>query len=155
MLSADVCHLSLSEMLLQCFPAGLAQAYSWTSLLWSDTVARLQLLSGYLSSVFLCLAPCFSLFAPSLPIALPSCLSFISASLALPPIVFRTHYLLLSRSHPFLFLSPRLSSSLRPSTSLSHTLVATLKTAVTMVTAMCCGNVKELNPPRITSLFNT
>lgn len=90
-------------------------------------------------------------FAPS-PL---SYLSFISAPLTLPLIVFLTHYLLLSHLHPFLFLSPCLSSSLRPSTSLSHTLVATLKTVVTMVTAMCCGNVKELNPPRITSLFNT
>lgn len=152
MLSADVCHLSLSEMLLQCFPAGLAQAYSWTSLLWSDTVARLQLLSGYLS---LCFFVSFSVFSVLLFIVLLSYLSFISASLTLPPIVFLTHYLPLSRLHPFLFLSPCLSSSLRPSTSLSHTLVATLKTVVTMVTAMCCGNVKELNPPRITSLFNT
>lgn len=40
-----------------------------------------------------------------------------------------------------------------PFTSRSHTLVATFKAAVTMVTAMCCGNVKEPNPHRITSLF--
>ncbi len=103
-------------------------------------------------SVFLCFALCFSV---SLFIAPLSYLSFISASLTLPPIIFLTHYLPLSRLHPFLFLSPCLSSSLRPSTSLSHTLVATLKTVVTMVTAMCCGNVKELNTPKITSLFNT
>lgn len=57
---------------------------------------------------------------------------------------------------PFLVYLPLFfSSSIRPSTSLSQTLVATLKTVVTMVTAMCCGNVKELFPPRITSLFNT
>lgn len=109
---------------------------------------------------------CVSLFsfaashlAPSLlsPLLSLQCsyLSLIYASLTLPPIVFLTQYLPLSRSHPFLSLSPCLSSSLRPSTSLSHTLVATLKTVVTMVTAMCCGNVKEPNPPRITSLFNT
>lgn len=97
MLSADVCHLSLSEMLLQCFTAGLAQAYSWTSLLWSGTVARLQLLSGYL-----CLCVFVSLsFALPLFIAPLSYLSFIPASLTLPPIVFLPHYLLLSRLHPF------------------------------------------------------
>lgn len=151
MLSADVCHLSLSKMLLQCFPAGLAQAYSWTSLLWSDTVARLQLLCGYLSVCsslphFLLIAlPSGPSFRP-LPLSLfPRCISY-----TLPP----TFHL-----HPFLSLSLSISisllSSLRPSTILSHTLVATLKTVVTMVTAMCCGNVKELNSPRITSLFKS
>lgn len=47
---------------------------------------------------------------------------------------------------------PCLSFSLHPSSSLSPTLVATLKTVVTMVTAMCCGNVRELNLHRITCL---
>lgn len=150
MLSADACHLSLSEMLLQCFPAGLAQAYSWTSLLWSNTVARLQLLNGYPS---LCFA-LFLSFALSLFITLPCYLSFyFCLSLFLP--LYFLHICSYFLACILSCLSLRLPSSLRPYTSLSHTLVATLKTVVTMVTAMCCGNVKDLNPPRITSLFKT
>ncbi len=101
-------------------------------------------------SVFLCLVLCASVFA-----LLPY-LSFISASVTLPLYFLHiiSYFLACILARLSLSLSLRLSSSLRPSTSLSHTLVATLKTAVTMVTAMCCGNVKELNPPRITSLFN-
>lgn len=117
---------------------------------WSDTVARLQLLSRYISLHFCVwlIVPGFHLFSPHCTAALflfPFCLSH-------------------SFSHCFTYaLSPTFltrilscfcpSSSLRPSTSRSHTLVATLKTVVAMVTAMCCGNVKEPNPPRITSLF--
>ena len=146
------------------FPAGLAQAYSWTSLLWSDAQwPALQLLTGYipLSLARLCLALRFflSAFAPSQPVLpffffffIPASLSF-SLSLSLSPIVFS--YTLsptfsLASFHPHSAL-PHLSLSLSP----SHTPVATLKTVVTMVTAMCCGNVKEPNPPRITSLFDT
>lgn len=154
MLSADACHLSLSEMLLQCFPAGLAQAYSWTSLLWSNTVARLQLLNGYPSLCFFVSLSVSQFCSVSLHRS-PVLPFFLFLPLSLSPIVFLTHLFLLPRLHPFLSLSPCLPSSLRPYTSLSHTLVATLKTVVTMVTAMCCGNVKDLNPPRITSLFNT
>ena len=144
------------------FPAGLAQAYSWTSLLWSDAQwPALQLLTGYipLSLARLCLTLRFflSAFAPSQPV-LPfffffySCLSlFLSLSLFLL-LYFLTHYLPLSHLHPFILTPPfHISLSLSP----SHTPVATLKTVVTMVTAMCCGNVKEPNPPRITSLFDT
>lgn len=83
--------------------------------------------------------------------------SFIPALLALPHIVYLTHHLPLSHLHPSSSRSPPVSHphSALPHLSLSHTLVATLKTVVTMVTAMCCGNVKEPNPPRMTSLFNT
>lgn len=103
-------------------------------------------------SVCLCFALCFSASLHRSPV-LPF-FYFMPLSLPPPPspIVCLTYYLLLSRLRPFFW---GLSSSIRPSTSLSHTLVATLKTVVTMVTAMCCGNVKELHPPRITSLFNT
>lgn len=93
----------------------------------------------------------FGSFSPHCSPVLP--FFYISSFLTLPPVVFLTHCLLLFHLHPFLCLSPHLLSSLHPSTSLSHTLVATLKTVVTMVTAMCCGNVKEPNPPRITSLL--
>lgn len=72
----------------------------------------------------------------------------------------RSHRIAYTSSPTFLLASFLVSlsppvSHLHSATSLSHTLVATLKTEVAMVTTMCCGNVKELNPPRITSLFNT
>lgn len=108
-------------------------------------------------SAFLCLAfcllaspPCLLMAPPTCPPLLCSCLSHSSSccnSYTLSPTFPLASFLVC------LSLSPHLLSSLHPSTSLSHTLVATLKTVVAMVTAMCCGNVKEPNPPRITSLF--
>ena len=112
------------------FPAGLAQAYSWTSLLWSDAQwPALQLLTGYipLSLASLCLALRFflSAFAPSQPVLpffffflfLPLSLS-LSLSLSFSYCIF-LHII----SH---FLTCILSSSLRPSTSLSLSLSLSL-----------------------------
>lgn len=158
MLSADVCHLSS----LRCYCSASQQAWhrlthghlSYGAIQWPgcSCSADTSLCVSLFRLLFLML-----LHPPPPPLhSLQwSYLSLISASLTLPPIVFLTHYHPLSHLHPFLSPSRCLSSLLRPSTSLSHTLAATLKTVVTMVTAMCCGNVKEPNPPRITSLFNT
>lgn len=102
-----------------------------------------------LPSAFLCFAV---LLRPPTPSYL-TCLSIQPPSLFLP--LYFSHiisYFLTSILSAFalswsLILSPPLHIPL------SHTLVATFKTAVAMVTAMCCRNVKELNPHRITSLF--
>lgn len=121
MLSADVCQLFPSKMLLQPFPAGLAEPCSWTCPSW-----RRSLRPG---------------LHPSSPLPLTH-----------PPLLSSLLPTLLAGVLPsFSSLSLHLRSSLRPSTSLARTPVATLKTAVAMVTAVCCGNVKEPNPPRINS----
>lgn len=130
----------------------------------AGTVARLQLLGGYqYLCFFVSLRDPASLPPPPPPpppvrvvpfflhssVSFSSPCCFFSLSRTLSPTFF---------CHPFLCVSlPHLLSSHRPPShiSLSHILVATLKTVVAMATAMCCGNVKESNPPRITSLFLT
>ena len=127
MLSADVCHLSFS---LRCCCSASQQAWH-------------RLIHGRLSYGGWAAAAQWTPLSVSVP-------RFFCVSWAMTPIAFLTRCLLLL---PFFCLSPHLLFSLRPCTSLSHTLVATLKTVVAMVTAMCCGNVKEPKPPGIASLF--
>lgn len=91
-----------------------------------------------------CSVPPRPLILPVFQFSLPHSSSHCISRTLSPTFSLASSLLSLSRS---LILSPPLHIPL------SHTLVATFKTAVAMVTAMCCRNVKELNPHRITSLF--